>query len=293
MRAFLTGATGYIGSHLARSLLERGAAVASLVRGTPSKTFGDMQCYLHDGSPKSIVAAISDFRPSIVFHLAAAATTQDNIESISGTITANTTLGSYVLEAASAAGCRYFVNTGTYWQYGEDGCGTPNTLYAACKLAFEPILKFYAHRHSLSTVSLVLYDVYGPADRRRKFLPALIRAAIEGQVVMATGGEQLVDFVHIDDVCRGYVQAAELLEQQSVPGHGSFGLDSGYRPTLREAVQQLESIVGRGLVEWGRVPYPKHQIFKPVTLDRLPGWEPRLTLSAGLRALVEEELQRR
>ncbi len=199
--------------------------------------------------------------------------------------------GSVPLEAMALCGCRNLVEAGTYSEYDAAGHYCPDSLYAASKRGFRAITSYYARRHGLRVITLVLFDIYGPGDWRGKFLSRLARALAKGALLAATPGDQLLDCIHIDDVVRGFVIAADLFDRTDVAASGLvYRLDTGRRVTLRELAELFARLANRPLqVRWGERPYPALQIMDPLRSGpRLPGWEPRVSLEQGLASLRDE-----
>lgn len=288
MRALVTGSTGYIGSHLVAHLPSNGMKVAVLARQRMSYLPDNVTEYLYDGSSASVVQACGAFRPNVIFHLASLSKAVVPADDIPAMASANIMFGTQLLEAAQLCGCQHFINTGSYWQYGTNGDISPNSLYASYKQAFETIIDFYVSRHALHALTLVLFDVYGPQDKRNRVIDQFITNALEQRRMQTTEGHQYLDFVHISDVCRGYSQAASWLHDQPQSKQFHFALDTGIRYSLRDVAAFVENATGKKLdVEWGAFPYPPHQVFAPVnTIQRLPGWEPTVNLLAGITEQV-------
>jgi nucleoside-diphosphate-sugar epimerase len=301
MRALMTGATGYIGTALARHLCAAEWNVHALLRASSDPTqltasAPDITCHRLDESEDGAAAAlVESVRPDCVFHLASRIQGSHAATDIRPLLASNIALGVELLEGlARTNGGRQdapsvLVTAGTYWAQGAHGDDAPNSFYAASKRAFEAFLPFYARHCNVPCISLLLYDVYGPHDLRGKLIPALIDSALapEAGTLALSPGDQLLDLVYLDDVVRGFVVAAEGLRSGGIDA-GRYRLDSGERVSVKGLVAAIEKLVNRApAVEFGARPYPPNQIMVPLeTGPRLPGWAPAMSLAQGLQALL-------
>ena len=285
--ALITGASGYIGHHLAARLLRTGWEVHAVARSTSDLRGLNVHRHDWDESYTSMLGAVRESSPDIVFHLASMAVGECPGEKIASLLSANITFGVQLLEAMAQHDCRRLVSAGSYWEYAADGSYDPNTLYAASKRAFADFIPFYCRFHGLCAMTLTLFDVYGPDDWRGKLLSLLRAAASDGRVVALSPGEQVTEMTHVSDVAAGFVRAADLLAQQERPGYLTYALGGGERNTLREVIQAAEQAWGvRINASWGAVPYRSNQIMQPVTtLQTLPGWRAEISLSKGLKSV--------
>ena len=291
-RALVTGATGFLGSHLLTHLQTAGWETAALVRSPLSggRAGAQPRCrtYEYHGETEEVVRAVCEFQPDVVFHLASLFLVSHKSTDIASLVTTNILLGTQLLEAIMSARCGALVNVGTGWQnYGHKGYD-PVNLYAATKQAFEDIVSYYVEAGGLHAVTLRLHDTYGPHDRRRKLVRLLLDCLRTGAPLSLSPGEQVIDLVHVDDVCRALLHGARLVQQQS--GASVYGISGGERRTLREVAATLEEAAGQKLpLQFGALPYRTREVMEPWTGPALPGWAARIPLLEGFRALIDSE----
>ena len=261
-RALITGATGFVGSHVARALTRLGTEVHAFVRpdGRVDRVpdlAGAVTFHAVADDAESVAALVDTVRPDVTFHFATNFVAEHTVHDVDALVAANVAAPARLADAlAGISGCPRFVNAGTVWQHVDGARYRPKNLYAATKQAFEDVLAYYCERGRLRVVTLNLYDTYGPDDHRGKVLTALVRALESGEPLAMSSGEQLVDFVHVDDVAAAFVRGAEIaaaLDPGAAPE--TYAVSSGEPRRLRDFVALLGEVAGRPVpVTWDAPP---------------------------------------
>jgi nucleoside-diphosphate-sugar epimerase len=291
-RALVTGITGFIGGELAKRLLADGWQVDAIVRSQSDTgnllvaqevTFHTVE----DGQDLTPVLAAA--KPDIVFHLASLYLADHRPDQIGALVQSNVLFPASLAEAMAATGVRRLVNTGTAWQHFDSDDYVPVNLYAATKQAAEDLLLYYAAARGLSVVTLRLFDTYGRGDKRRKLIQILIDAAMTGEPLDMSPGEQIVDLSHIDDVVNAFVIAAERTQGNEAGSNETYFVP-GERLAVRELVDRVRRVTGRTLnVNFGGRPYRYREVMNPIypTADKiLPGWQSFQSLDNGMKSLL-------
>ncbi len=290
-RALITGVTGFIGGHLASLLLREGWEVAALVRAESDTAALDPRIQIHRiaGEAGGLIEILHDVRPDIVFHLASLYLTDHTAEQVQDLVASNVLFPALLAEAMTATGCRRLVNTGTAWQHFGMSGYNPVNLYAATKQAALDLLRYHCDARELSLITLELFDTYGRGDPRRKLVQLLIDAALSGEPLGMSPGEQVIDLTHVEDVAEAFLVAGRRLLDTDAKLDERF-LISGERLRVHELVTLVGDTLGRPMaVELGARPYRPREVMQPVMPDRhdrLPGWQPRRHLVTELPGLA-------
>ncbi len=291
-RALVTGATGFIGSHLARRLVADGWLVGVIARpksdrGAIADLTAKITVHEHDGTSDGMISVMQDARPDVVFHLASLFLSQHGTKDIEPLVRSNVLFGTQLLEAMAVTGTRQLVNTGTSWQHFESKRYSPVNLYAATKQAFESILQFYVEAGKLKAITLKLFDTYGPDDPRPKLFALLRKSIQEEKPLEMSAGEQLIDLVYIDDVVDAFLKAGERLAAGDSASVEEYAVSSGNPVKLRQLVEIYSRVIGRPLpVVWGARPYRVREVMIPWRNGPLlPGWQPQVNLEDGIRKM--------
>lgn len=287
-RTLITGATGYIGSNLVHHLLKQGWDVHIITRPNSDLKVLDtvlnaVTVHRHDGTSSGMVEVMAKAKPEIVFHLASLFLAQHKTEDIEALIGSNLLFSTQLVEAMAVNGVNYLINTGTSWQHYNKEDYNPVNLYAATKQAFEDILTYYIEAHGIKATTLALFDTYGPNDPRAKLIALLWKTAISQHPLSMSPGEQLIDLVHIDDLIRAYIRAADTLQDQS-GGHTCYGVSSGAPMRLIDLVAAFQKATKTKLqINFGDRPYRPREVMVPWSeFQSLPGWYSQVPFEEGI-----------
>ena len=284
----ITGATGYIGSHLTQYLLSQGWDIHIIAQ--PEFGYKHIESFkeqIHIYEYKQNVYELIDYfrytKADAVFHLAAAVITQYSPGQIPTLIQSNIQFGTEVLEAMKCSGIRNFIGTGSYWQNYNTNEYNPVDLYAATKEGFEKILQYYVDAHRIKAITLRLYDIYGEDDDRPKLWTLLQRIAGTTESIDVSPGGQYIDLVHIIDVCKAYLCAYNYMVGNEKLTNEIYSVRTGKQYTLKELVHIYEKCIGKTIhVNWGARPYKPREVMHPIAAYTiLPNWEAEISPMMG------------
>ncbi len=238
--------------------------------------------------------AVIEFNPEIVIHLAAFSTSKNDIEAIGKLFESNIMYGVKLLNALKdCPDMRLFVNTGSFAEYRNGPRVIDNAyLYSATKSAFRPILDYYVNLSGYKFITAVPYSVYGGKSKVKRILDYMLEALEAPKPVGMTAGHQILDFIHVEDVCAFYASTISEPERyQNLEQGKEFHLGTGLGHSLREVANMIETITGKGLnISWGKIPYRDLDIMYAVA--PISGnenmWSAKINLNEGLAKYMKQ-----
>ena len=297
MTVLVTGATGFVGSHVVRSLVASGTDVAILVRAGASRQRLDgvvervqvLQGDLADGV--AVERLLEGVRPEACIHAAWYAEPGKYLDSTQNLDSLRSSFD--LIESLAKAGCKHVVGVGTCFEYAmqdtpltEDSPTGPFTLYAAAKLAFYLVAAQRAEQLGMGLAWGRLFYLYGPYEDERRLVPAAIKALSSGREFPATTGEQVRDYLHVEDV------AAGLCAMSHHRLGGVFNVSSCEPVTIAGLMRTLGELLGRPeLIRLGALPPrdwdPAYVCGDNQRLRTEAHWSPRYSLRDGLAQTIE------
>lgn len=286
----LTGVTGFVGSNLAKYFLENNFEVWAIVRAQSDVSIlghksSQINIFRYNNNLNELIIFFKEIQPSCVFHLASYFIAEHNSSQIDSLIISNITFGLHILEAMKESGVQRLVNTGTSWQHYNNETYNPVCLYAAAKQAFEALIEFYVKAENFKVITLKLFDTYGETDIRPKLINLLNKFANENTELHMSPGEQILNLVHISDVCKAFEVAYNLVMKQKQASHHSYAIANSKSYQLKEIISNFETITNKKInVVWGGKPYRKREVMKLWDKGKaLPNWEAKISIEEGLK----------
>ena len=294
MKILLTGATGFIGSHVARELAREGHEIQALV--LPNDNLGRITDVLPSlkmipGDFLKSPVALPPTRFDLCIHLAWYVVPGKYLEAPENRDFARASIA--FAESVAAAGCRRFVATGTCFEYdthlgllSESSPTKPHSLYAQCKLQLFHELQALGTRTGMEIAWPRFFYQYGPGEDPRRFVPVVINTLLQGKQFTVPPNEQIRDYLHVADVGSGVCAVARSRLT------GAVNIGSGEPATVHQIATQLAAIVGRPeLIVVGTKPYAPEDspriIAENKRLREETDWKRRYPLAEGLKQTID------
>jgi nucleoside-diphosphate-sugar epimerase len=299
MYCLITGAAGFIGSHLCEALLDAGHEVVGLdafipyyprplkernlkeLLGRPGFTFHET-----DLRTDALDAFVAD--TEVVFHIAAMAGLVKSWTDFDGYWTCNVQATERLIAAVGrrAKGLRRFIYASTSSVYGRDSSGAENlptrpiSPYGVTKLAAENLCHAFAEERGLPLVVLRYFSVYGPRQRPDMGYHRFIRALLCGEPVTVYGdGKQVRGNTYVADCVAATIAASQ------APAGETYNIGGGETASVWDILGYLEPLAGRRAEvrqEPARPGDQRQTAADTSKLRRHLGWEPRTSLKEGL-----------
>lgn len=297
MIVLLTGATGFLGSHLARGLLQDGYTVIILKRsGSDCSRIADILPRLHScdvdrGEWQELFTTYDKI--DAIIHTAT--NYGRHGESLAEQVQANVSFPLQLLEMAIRHHISFFLNTDTFSRVPAVSSSHLKG-YNLTKKQFLEWGMMLARSSSLRFRNMRLEHVYGPLDSVNKFVPFVIRKCQQqaGELDL-TLGEQKRDFIYVEDVIAAYrtVLAKMVASKESFV---EYQVGTGVATSIREFVQLVHKMTAsRTILNFGALPYAESEIMlSQASTSALQGlgWSSRVNLKDGIQKIIDQEANR-
>lgn len=305
-KVLVTGAGGFIGSHLTKRLMEVGYDVTALVKYNAAGSWGWLDT-LHHSVFKNIKVELGDVRDpeqmmryknmDIIFHLAALIGIPYSYIAPRSYVDTNINGTLNMLQTCRKNGAT-LIHTSTSEVYGtalyepidEKHSIQTQSPYAATKNAADSLVRSYYLSFDLPTVTVRPFNTFGPRQSLRAVIPTIVSQACQGYVIKLGDSSTMRDFIFVDDTVNGFIKAAE---------RGKFGeiynIGYGKKRSIRSIVGDVTKILNKKLTvksEPERMRPPKSEVRVLVCNNEKAkkelGWKIEWPFKRGLNYLVED-----
>jgi NAD dependent epimerase/dehydratase len=304
----VTGAGGFIGSHLAEALVRAGASVRAFVRYTSRGGHGwldaaepeiadQLDVFRGDlANPEAVAGSVSGC--DVVLHLGALIPIPYSYRHPREFVTANVTGTLNVLEASRREEVARVVHTSTSEVYGtaqripidENHPLHPQSPYAATKVGADQIALSYQRSFGTPVVVARPFNTYGPRQSARAVIPTIITHALAREVIELGATDTTRDFLYVGDTVNGIMRCGTAPEVEGEV----INLGTGAEVSITEVVQRVLALLGRDVpvgFDENRLRPPDSEVERLLAdttkAKKLLGWTPEVSLDEGLRRTID------
>jgi NAD dependent epimerase/dehydratase len=308
-KVLVTGAGGFIGSHLVERLVAEGCDVRAMVHYNSSGRWGNLELLPQNQKEQLEIIAADITDPfsvqkavegcEVVFHLAALIAIPYSYAAPQSYVNVNVAGTLNVLEACRQAGVMKVVHTSTSETYGT-AMYTPidekhplqgQSPYSASKIGADKFAESYYCSFNLPVATIRPFNTYGPRQSARAVIPAIISQILSGKSTIKLGSlDPVRDFNFVKDTAEGFIAVAT--SSRSIGETINVGFGKGI--TIGDLAQTIVRLIGREVViecDNERVRPENSEVMELLCDNRkaleLTGWQPRYDLESGLRETID------
>jgi len=288
----ITGITGFLGSHLAKELVNRGYKVTGLIRSkSNTKRINEVLDLIKicDLDKTPLDRFIWNEKIDCVIHTACLYGRKN--ESIEDVNYCNITYGLEILESLKKNNRPViFINTSTVLP-------PEVSIYSLSKHKFEELAKkiTIGSGGRLKFINIRLHNIYGLNDDAEKFINYVIQRCLDNNgVIDLTSGHQKRDYIHVDDAVNAYVRIIEYFEIKEDLLSQDIDVGTGLLISIHDIVKIIHTkLQSTTKLNFGSIPTRKGELLEPsIDLNKITylGWKPQVTLEDGIKELIQEQI---
>lgn len=288
-KILVTGASGFIGTHLCSRLKELGAEVHGVSRHARNDDLVSRWWQVDLEDEQETRRLVDSVAPEIIFHLASFVSGKRELEFVLPALRSNFISTVNLLISATGLGCRKVVLTGSLEEAeGDVATATPVSPYAAAKGAASTYARMFHALYGTPVVTARLFMVYGPNQQdHTKLVPYVTLSLLRGQLPQLMSGTREVDWIYVDDVIDAYLALAC---REGLDG-ATVDVGSGMLTPVRGVVEHIADIIQPAVRPgFGSVEDRSFERVRSADVEHayaVSGWKPKTPLVEGLKQTVD------
>lgn len=293
-KVLITGANGFVGSHVAAFLLSKNISM-NLMYGPGSENLQTKGSYVDLLDLEALKKVISRYKPSIIVHLGAHVDLSNSYDIISSCVQNNIQGTLNLLEASRKTSVSKFVFASTMEIYGsnkppysEKMTIDPPSGYSISKSAGEYYCKLYSKLYGINYIILRLSNIYGPGQNKQRLIPSTILKALNNENITIGTGSNKRDFIYIDDICSVILK---IIKHKKVYNE-IFNIGSNKSYSVEEIVKKILKLTHSGSkFEKNKDFVRKHEMpemrLSILHAQKCLDWRPKVDILGGLKKTID------
>ncbi len=302
----VTGAAGFIGSAVARRLIEQGhhvVTIDNLSTGFRENIPPSVEFIRGDCQDDWLISSLKTFRFEAILHIAGQSSGEISFDDPVYDLQTNAQSTLLLLKFSHETGCKKFVYASSMSVYGdqpdrpvaEDARTQPKSFYGVGKLASEHYLSIFQQHYGMQTTALRLFNVYGPGQNLENLRQGMVsiflaQALRDGRIVVKGSPDRYRDFVYIDDVVDAFCLATESRSSD----FRVLNVATSVRTTVSTLIELIQDSLPESVpLEYaGSTPGDQFGMSADISkIRRELNWQPRVGLRAGLKNMVAAAIE--
>lgn len=283
-RVLVTGATGFIGTHLLDALRTKNYSVIATTRGHISEIGESEVEWIPSNYAENVIEAV---KPIAVIHLATDYGFEGKLNDV---ILSNEEWPLRLLQAAIRVGTPVFLNTDSF--FGKRVFNYPHMRsYTLSKSNFTAWARLATESSKTRFITMRLEHVFGEGDNLNKFVPSMLNKLIRNSPFHATMGTQCRDFVYVGDVVNAYMTVLNNVQMLAF-GASEIEVGTGKSIPVRSFVETARKLIGSSSqLHFGSIPMRQNEImnsYADVSVIERLGWKCQISLVNGLERCISQ-----
>jgi nucleoside-diphosphate-sugar epimerase len=284
-KVLVTGASGFIGSHLCGRLCREGAEVHAVSRTNRANYENGLNWWHGDLAEIGVIRdLVTKIKPDVIFHLAGYPVGARELPHVMPSFICNLTSTVNLLVVASEVGCRRIVLIGSMEEPdNENSQAIPCSPYAVSKWAGSAYGRMFHALYQLPVVILRIFMVYGPGQQDlKKLIPYVILSLLRGESPKLSSGQREIDWIYVEDVVEGLLAASQASDIEG----NTIDIGSGELISIKSVVERVVGMMNSTIIpRFGAFPDRQLEQIRVADTARsaaLIGWKPKISMGEGL-----------
>ena len=229
-------------------------------------------------------------KPNIILNCAANQSLKNDKKSIKDLLNSNLYSNINFLEQATQNNLfKGYISFGTKWEFNQNMEFNPLNFYSATKHANDIFFNYFSQKKNICTVSLKIFDTYGPNDKRGKILNLIIDSIKKNKTLKLTPGNQYLDYVHINDLSELVSKICFDINKKRLKGFNYFTVSSKKPLKLKKIINHIRYMLkGKTKIKLGAKKYRKIEAMQKIKkLKNYPGWKPKINFVKELSNIIK------